>query len=93
MVMLEGMEMYSKALTTIMDLYRSYYQYKAEALVEKNSNQYGNLGTKKLHTHTLQATAILQTLLKSTCNHMLYKSKTKENGEKVVAMFLFLSFH
>ena len=71
----------------------SYYRYKADALVGKRAEQHGNQGTKKPRTHTLQETAILQTLLESTADHMPHKSRTKEDGEKVVAMSLPSSFH
>ena len=43
--------------------------------------------------HILQATAILRTMLESIANHMPHKSGTKEDGEKVVAMSLPLSFY
>ena len=77
-----------------MDLHRSYYYwYKANALIGKRAEQHKNLVTKKPRTHTLQATTILQTLLESTADHMPHKSRTKEDGEKVVAMSLPLSFH
>ena len=62
-------------------------------MIGKRVEQHGNLGTKKPQTHILQATAILQTLLESTADHMPHKSQTKEDGEKVVAMSLPLSFH
>ena len=94
MITLEGMEVCPKAWTTIMDLYTSlYYQYKADALVGKRVEQHGNLGTKKLQTHTLQAIAILRTVLESIVDHMPHKSWTKEDGEKVVAIFLPSSYH
>ena len=94
MITLEGFEVCPKAWTTIMGLHRSsYYRYKADALVGKRAKQYGNQGTKKPRTHTLQGTAILRTLLESSANHMPHKSRTKEDGEKVVAMSLPSSFH
>ena len=62
-------------------------------MVGKRAEQHGNHGTKKPQMHTLQGTAILQTLLESTAIHMPHKSRTKEDGEKVVAMSLPLSFH
>ena len=94
MITLEGMEVCPKTWTTIMGLHRSsYYRYKADALIRKRTEQHGNLGTKKPRTHTLQATAILRTLLESTADHMPHKSRTKEDGEKVVAMSLPSSFH
>ena len=94
MIMLEGFEVCPKAWTTIMGLHRSsYYRYKADALVGKRAEQHGNEGTKKPRMHTLQGTAILQTLLESTADHMPHKSRTKEDGEKVVAMSLPSSFH
>ena len=43
--------------------------------------------------YTLRATAILRTMLESSANHMPHKSRTKECGEKVVAMSMPLSFH
>ena len=43
--------------------------------------------------HIFQATAILRMVLESTIDHMLHKSWTKEDGEKVVTMSLPLSFH
>ena len=94
MITLEDMEVCPKAWTTIMGLHRSsYYRYKADALIGKRAEQHGNLGTKKPHTHTLQATAILRTMLESTADHMPHKSRTKEDGEKVVAMSLPSFFH
>ena len=94
LIMLEGMEVCSKAWTTIMKVHRSsFYRYKADALIGKRAEQHGNLGTKKPQTYTLQATATLQTMLESIANHMPYKLRTKEDGEKVVAMSLPLSFH
>ena len=94
MITLEGMEVCPKAWTTIMGLHRSsYYWYKADALIGKRAEQHGNLNTKKPWTHTLQAIAILWTLLESTTDHMPHKSWTKEDGEKVIAMSLPLSFH
>ena len=94
-ITLEGMEVCPKAWTTIMDLHRSlYYQYKANTLVGKRAEQHGNLGTNKPQMHTFQATAInLQTVLESIADHMPYKSRTKEDGEKVVAISLPSSFH
>ena len=74
-----------------MDLHKSsYYRYKADALVGKRVEQHRNLGMKKPQTHILQAIAIL---LESTTNHMPHKLRTKEDGEKVVAMSLPSSFH
>ena len=94
MIMLEGMEVCPKVWTTIMGVHRSlFYRYKANALIGKRVEQHGNLGTKKPQTHTLQATTTLQTVLESTVDHMPHKSQTKEDGEKVVAMSLPLSFH
>ena len=94
MIMLKGMEVCPKAWTTIMGLYRSsYYQYKGDALIGKRAEQHRNLGTKKPQSHILQAIAILRTLLESIANHMPNKSRTKEDGKQVVAMFLPLSFH
>ena len=87
MVTLEGREVYPKAWTTIMGVHRSsYYRYKADALIGKRAEQHGNLGTKKPCLHTLQATAMLQTILENTVDHIRHKSKTREDGEKVVAM-------
>ena len=94
MITLEGFEVCPKAWTTIMGLHRSsYYRYKADALVGKRAEQHGNQSTKKPRTHTLQGTAILRTLLESTADHMPHKSRTKEDGEKVVAMSFPSSFH
>ena len=94
MITLEGMEVCLKAWTTIMGVHRSsFYRYKADALIEKRAEQHGKLGTKKPRTHTLQATATLRTVLESTANHMPHKSRTKEDGDKVVAMSLPSSFH
>ena len=94
MITLEGFEVCPKAWTTIMGLHRSsYYRYESDALVGKCVEQHGNQGTKKPQTHTLQGTAILQTLLESTADHMPHKSRTKEDGEKAVAMSLPSSFH
>ena len=94
MITLEGMEVCSKAWTTIMGVHRSsFYRYKADALIGKRAEQHGNLGTKKPRTHTLQATATLRTVLESTADHMPHKSRTKEDGEKVVAMSLPSSLH
>ena len=61
-------------------------------MIGKRAEQYGNLGTKKPRTYTLQATATLRTVLESTADHMPHKSRTKDNGEKVVAMSLPSSF-
>ena len=94
MITLEGFEVCPKAWTTIMGLHKSsYYRYKADALVGKCAKQHGNQGTKKPRTHTLQEIAILRTLLESSADHMPHKSRTKEDGEKVVAMSLPSSFH
>ena len=74
-IMLEGMEVCSKAWTTIIGVHRSsFYQYKVDALIGKWAEEYGNLGTKKPRTHTLQATATLRTVLESTIDHMPHKS-------------------
>ena len=43
--------------------------------------------------HTLQAIATLRTVLESTADHMPHKSRTKEDGEKVVVISLPSSFH
>ena len=84
MIMLEGMEVYPKAWTTIMGVHRSsFYRYKADALIGKWAEQHRNLGTKKPRTHTLQTTATLRTMLESTADHMPHKSRTKEDGKKV----------
>ena len=89
MITLESMEVYSKAWTTIMGVHRSsFYRYKADALIGKWAAQQENLGTKKPRMHTLQATATLWTVLESIADHMPHKSRTKGDGEKVVAMFL-----
>ena len=94
MITLEGMEVCLKAWTTIMGIYRSlFYRYKADALIGRWAEQQGNLSTKKPRTHTLQATPTLRTVLESIANHMPHKSRTKEDGEKVVAMSLPSSFH
>ena len=94
MIMLEGMEVYPKAWTTILGVHRSsFYRYKADSLIGKRAEQDRKLGTKKPRTHILQATATLRTVLESTVDHMPHKSRTKEDGEKVVAMSLPSSFH
>ena len=94
MITLEGMEVCPKAWTTIIGVHRSsFYRYKANALIGKRAEHQENLGTKKPRTHTLQATATLRTVLESTADHMPHKSQTKEDGEKVIAMSLPLSFH
>ena len=62
-------------------------------MVGKHVEQHGNQGTKKPQMHTLQGTAILRTLLESTADHMPHKSRTKEDGEKVVAISFPSSFH
>ena len=94
MITLEGMEVCPKSWTTIMGVYRSsFYRYKAYAFIEKRAEHHGNLGTKKPRTHTFQTTATLRTVLESTPNHMPYRSRTKEDREKVVAMSLPSSFH
>ena len=62
-------------------------------MIGKRAEHHRNLGTKKPWTHTLQATATLRTVLESTVDHMPHKSRTKEDGEKVVAMSLPSSFH
>ena len=64
-----------------------------DALIGKRAEQHGNLGTKKPRTHTLQGTATLRTVVESTANHIPHKSRTKEDGEKVIAMSLPSSFH
>ena len=71
----------------------SFYRYKADVLIGKRAEEHGNVGTKKPWKHILQATATLQTVQETTANHMPHKSQTKEDGEKVVAMSLALSFH
>ena len=94
MITLEGMEVCPKMWTTIMGVHRSsFYRYKADALIGKRVKQHRNLSTKKPQTHTLQATATLRTVLESTVKYMPHKSRTKEDGEKVEAMSLPLSFH
>ena len=94
MITLEGIEVYTKAWTTIMGVHKSsFYRYKADALIRKRAEQHKNLGTKKPRTHTLQVIAILQSVLESTADHMPQKSLTKEDGEKVIAMSLPWSFH
>ena len=94
MITLEGMEVCPKAWTTIMGVHRSsFYRYKADALIGKRAEQHQNLGTKKPWTHILQATATLPIVLESIADHMIHKLQTKEDGEKVVAMSLPLSFH
>ena len=94
MIMLEGMKVCPKSWTTIMGVHiSSFYRYKENALIRKQAEQHGNLGTKKPQTHTLQAIATLRTVLESTADHMPHKSRTKEDGEKVVAMSLPSSFH
>ena len=62
-------------------------------MIGKRAEQHRNLGTKKPRMQTLQATATLRTVLESTADHMPHKSRTKEDGEKVVAMSLPSSFH
>ena len=62
-------------------------------LIGKWAKQQRNLGTKKPQTYTRQATTTLQIVLESTANHMPDKSWTKEDGKKVVAMSLPLSFY
>ena len=94
MITLEGIKVYPKAWTTIMGVHKlSFYRYKAHALIGKRAKQHGNLGTKKPRTHILQTTATLRTILESTADHMPHKSRTKDDGEKVVAMSLPSSFH
>ena len=92
--MLESMEVCPRAWTIIMGLNRlSYYPYKADAMIGKYVEQYKNLNTKKLQIHNFQAIAILQIVLESTINHMPRKIRTKEDGKKVIAMSIPLSFH
>jgi len=77
-----------------MDLHRSsYYCYKADALKGKRVEYHRNLGSKKPHSHTLQETTILGTILETTADHMSHKSRTKDDGEKVVVISLLSSFH
>ena len=54
----------------------SYYLYEVDALIGKRAKYHGNLGSKKLRTDTLQATAKLQILLESTAYYMPYKLRT-----------------
>ena len=49
-------------------------------------DHYENLGTKKLHMHTLQAKATLGSMLDNIADQMPHISKTWENGENVVLM-------
>jgi hypothetical protein len=52
------------------------------------ANQHGNVGTAKPQTHILQATATLRLLLEQSANHIPYKTRTLETGEKVVSKCL-----
>ena len=81
------------ARTTIFGIQKSsFYQYKADALIGKRAERHGDLGTKKPGTHTFQATTTLRIVLEITANHMSLKSRTKEDGEKVVAMSFLCHF-
>jgi hypothetical protein len=48
---------------TIMDVSRAtYYRWKENAGEDMHEEHHGNLGTKKLHMHILQATATLRAI-------------------------------
>ena len=54
----------------------------------RKAEEHGNLGSKKPHMHTLQATATLRTILVSDADKMPHKTRTLESGEKVPTMVL-----
>jgi len=53
---------------------------------------HGNLGSKKPHIHTSQATTTLLTIIVFDIDKMPYKMRTLESGEKVLAMVLLSAF-
>ena len=66
----------------------TYYRYKEKARAGKKADVHGNVGSKKPRMHTLQATAILRTLIESDADKMPHKTRTLESGEKVPSMVL-----
>jgi hypothetical protein len=64
MITFEGIDVCHVAWYTIVGISRAtYYRWKGNAVEGMRAEQYGNLGTKKPRTHTLQATATLRLML------------------------------
>jgi hypothetical protein len=66
----------------------TFYKYKEMAKYDKQLEEHGSLGLKKLRTQIVQATATLRTLLENTADQMPHKSRTLQSGEKVPSMVL-----
>ena len=89
MIRLEGCDVCSMAWYTIMGVLRStYYRWKVNASNGMCADQHGNVGTTKPRIHMLQATATLRQMLEQSADHMLHKTTTLENREKVVSICL-----
>ncbi|KAG0572237.1 hypothetical protein KC19_VG078600 [Ceratodon purpureus] len=66
----------------------SFFRHQSLADEGVRADHHGNLGTKKPRTYTVQAKATLGCLLESVADQMPHRSRTLENGEKVVSMAL-----
>ena len=85
-ITLKGREVCPTAWWTIHGISKAtFYRYKDMAKAGKQAEGHGNLELKKPRTHTLQATAMLRTLIVPDADKMPHKTRTLESGEKVPA--------
>jgi hypothetical protein len=89
MITLEGVDVCPVAWYTIMEVSRAtYYRWKVNANNGLHVEHYGNAGTGKPRSHSLQAAATLRLMLEQTADHMPHRTTTIETGEKVVSKCL-----
>ena len=92
-ITLKGREVCPSALQTIRAISRAtYYRYKEMAMLGKQVEDHGNLGSKKPRKHTMQATATLRVMIEDDADRMPNKTRTLNLRERVPAMVLQSAF-
>ena len=88
-ITLKGREVCPSAWKTIHAISRAtYYRYKEMAMLGKQAEGHGNLGSKKPRMHTMQATATLRVMIGDNVDRMPNKTRTLNSGERVPARVL-----
>ena len=90
-ITLKGREVCPSAWQTIHAISRAtYYRYKEMAMLGKQVEDHGNLGSKM---HTMQATATPRVMIGDDADRMPNRTRTLNSGERVPAMVLPSAFH
>ena len=88
-ITLKGREVCPSAWQTIHAISRAtYYRYKEMAMLGKQAESHGNLGSKKPRMHTMQATTTLRVMIGDDADRMPNRTRTLNSGERVLAMVL-----